>query len=1155
MCGIIAVARRPCDRPPPATEALLALVEEAAGLVAGAPTATDLHKALDTAATRLADADRQLRGTAGVRALLSDEALVAGLEAHLDAVAAALADLDSRLEFLLLDRPTAEQEAVNAALVGVRDGAWAIAKDRLRTARAVAGLAGPGAGPAAIEAMTSVQAALSALDRLEVRGRDSAGITVLVRDHGLDVDGAAMAAVLAERGADPAFGSGSVRVADGCLSFVYKAAAEIGELGDNTATLRAGITGDELLHRALREPSAQVLVLGHTRWASVGIISQANAHPVNSDEDGVDVDGPYVTAALNGDIDNFADLKARAGLAYAAEITTDAKVIPALVSRAARDADDPTDAFRRTVASFDGSVAIAASVAARSDELLLALRGSGQALYVGLAPDLYLVASEPYGLVEECDRYLRMDGETAADAADPTGSRGQVVALRAADAGTVEGIRRLSYAGVDLPVHDDDLARAEVTTRDIDRGDHPHFLLKEITESPSSFRKTLLGKIVTVEDRLEARLGPETLPSATRTALAEGHLTRVLAIGQGTAAVAGQALAATLASLTAASPLRVDARLATELSGFGLRADMSDTLIVAVSQSGTTTDTNRTVDLARARGATVVSIVNRRGSDLTDRSDGVLYTSDGRDVEMSVASTKAFYAQVAAGVVLASALAAEVDPSPAGAAARSQLLTGLRALPEAMEEVLATRPAVAAAAQEVAPSKRYWAIVGSGADRIAAQELRIKLSELCYKAIACDATEDKKHIDLSSEPLIIVCAAGLQGSNADDVAKEVAIYRAHKASPVVIASDGDERFSAALRVLTVPAVDPALAFVLATVVGHLFGYEAALAIDASARPLREARAAIERRVAGAPVPDGNRLLAGLRADFAPLAARFHEGVRGGGYDGTLEAGTAVRLSALMRFATGLVPLEAYEVEHGRAGSPVALVEDLTSALTTGIEELTRPVDAIKHQAKTVTVGISRSDEGLLQIPLVAATLDAGAPRDRVSYRALRTLAGLDPAVEEVTGFTRYAIEGRIDTHEATVQVVDRGGISRDIPLRTQRNPILRGTKHRVATEREVTVAVGRSDGRTIVIVPEARGTVCTGLTLLHCRFADVLPAARARSVLEQYRTRLSALTDAVTETEPTFRDDLLGEIPIIELLTSPVYVLAEHWRSAPTNPP
>ena len=185
------------------------------------------------------------------------------------------------------------------------------------------------------------------------------------------------------------------------------------------------------------------------------------------------------------------------------------------------------------------------------------------------------------------------------------------------------------------------------------------------------------------------------------------------------------------------------------------------------------------------------------------------------------------------------------------------------------------------------------------------------------------------------------------------------------------------------------------------------------------------------------------------------------------------------------------------------------------------------------------------------MPLVAATLAAGAPRDRVSYRALRTLAGLDPAVDEVLGFTRYAIEGDVESHQATVRVVDRGGISRDLPLRTEKNPILRGTKHRVATEREVTVAVGRSDGRTVVIVPEVRGNQCTGLTLLHCRFAERLPTTRARSVMEQYRTRLSALTDAVMETEPTFRDDLLGEISMIELLTSPVYVLAERWRSAP----
>ena len=96
-----------------------------------------------------------------------------------------------------------------------------------------------------------------------------------------------------------------------------------------------------------------------------------------------------------------------------------------------------------------------------------------------------------------------------------------------------------------------------------------------------------------------------------------------------------------------------------------------------------------------------------------------------------------------------------------------------------------------------------------------------------------------------------MCAAGLSGSNADDVAKEVAIYRAHKATPIVVATEDEDRFSAALRVITVPHVQPELAFVLTTVVGHLFGYEAALAIDAQARLLREARGAIEEAVSAA----------------------------------------------------------------------------------------------------------------------------------------------------------------------------------------------------------------------------------------------------------------------------------------------------------------
>ena len=142
-----------------------------------------------------------------------------------------------------------------------------------------------------------------------------------------------------------------------------------------------------------------------------------------------------------------------------------------------------------------------------------------------------------------------------------------------------------------------------------------------------------------------------------------------------------------------------------------------------------------------------------------------------------------------------------------------------------MAAVLEKRAEIGRIAGELAPPRRYWAIVGNGPNRIAAMELRIKLSELAYRSIAFDVTEDKKHIDLSAEPLILVCAAGLTGSTADDVAKEVAIYRAHKAAPVVIATEGEQRFSAALQAITVPATHPRLAFVLSAMAGHLFGYE------------------------------------------------------------------------------------------------------------------------------------------------------------------------------------------------------------------------------------------------------------------------------------------------------------------------------------------
>ena len=1134
MCGIICVLSRPTRRATPTSNEIIELLDRA--ISQGADSKIDGLSKL------VAQADELLRGDAGQFCLADNHQLVAAMTSRLDQLDAVVTGYEQAIEHSA-EVQTATSELALQQIISAKDALWELRNDRIRTARLVDALAGQGASNAARSGYFSIQQAFSGLDRLEVRGRDSAGVHVLVWGHGLKADDKNIKSLIANRSDDSLFMSGAVRVTENAWSFVYKAAAEIGELGDNTRVMRNAVMADDLLRLCISQPNSQVAVLAHTRWASVGIISEPNAHPVNSEELERKHSDAYLVAALNGDVDNHADLRAVNSLRIAGPITTDAKVIPALVARRLVTNASLSDAFRETVAKFEGSVAIAVASAAEPDKLLLALHGSGQGLSIGLAEDRFIVASEPYGVVEETLKYVRMDGEALGDPDNPS-SRGQVATLSIANAGKLDGIILQSYDGSKIALGESDIHTAEITTRDINRGEHKHFLSKEIAEAPQSFRKTLRGRIVEKNGLLVAELGEAVLPKFVRDRLASGAITKVRVIGQGTAAIAGQALARLLKQLVDIH-LNIEALPASELSGFELTLDMSDTLVVAISQSGTTTDTNRTVDLARARGASVLAIVNRRGTELSVKADGVMYTSDGRDVEMSVASTKAFYSQVAAGALYACALSSAAGKS--SDKARHELLAGLRTIPDALVEVLETRPAIAAAAKQFASARRYWTVVGNGMNTIAAQEIRIKLSELCYKSISSDTTEDKKHIDLSCEPLIFVCATGLLEGTASDVAKEIAIYRAHKALPIVVATVGQNRFDAAAAVLLVPNVETSLSFILSVMVGHLFGYEAALSIDALARPLREAREVIEHAVERG--GDANELLSKIRTLLPVPATRFTDALSTGSYDGNLEASTAVRIVTMLRDTLSSDPVQAYQQTSGKIASPELLLDDLTSALTRGVDELTRPVDAIKHQAKTVTVGISRSDEGLFDRPLVKALFEAGVARERLSYRVLKIVADLDAAVSSVTGFTRYGIEGDVTGTTGTITIVDRGGMSKNLSSRVDRNAQLVGTKRRVASEQEVLVARGRSDNRTVIMVPETKSGETTGITLLHVMFHDRLAATAMRAVLQGYDHRYDRLVDWVTETEGSFREDRLAEVPVADLLILPISEMADHWRS------
>ena len=1139
MCGIIAIARQKSSKVPPKGKDIK--VEASLDSLGTIKSHEDITKSIH----QLLIVKDRLTGAAGINALINDNEF----RVYLQGLCTNITESITIFELELVKRGTSSQklETLNADLTTLKDLIWHIERDRVLVSISVEELLAGRKDDRFIEVFLSIQQILAGLDRLEVRGRDSAGVHLMIQNHGLDFKNPGTIQEIKRRANDPSYKSGSIRVMDNALSVVYKVASEIGELGDNTRELRRIILADDLLYRALENEKVSAVVIGHSRWASVGIISEPNTHPMNSEllnQDG----NPFVIAAANGDVDNFADLKKIRELEIPKLITSDSKVIPAVISDelSKQQSSDLEEAFRKSVISFDGSVAVVANAALEPDKLYLALRGSGQGLYVGISDEAYVVASEPYGLVEMTDSYLRLNGEPLSSQQDRATSAGEIISFSLNDKVSLESLYRIAYDGTSLPIQNNELTKAEITTRDIDRRNFPHYLLKEIYEAPESFEKTLRGNLLQHNGSFRVEHSNEEFPSHIRKKLKEQDIEKIFIIGQGTAAVAGQALSN---YLTEETTIPTESIPSTELSGFRLSTNMSKVLVIAISQSGTTTDTNRTVDLVRGRGASVISIVNRRNSDLSQKSDGVIYTSDGRDIEMSVASTKAFYSQVAASCLLGISIKTQIHgelEDPYELAKLQTLLNDLNELPQRMESVLEQQKHIRSIAFELAPSRRYWALVGNGLNMVAAREIRIKLSELCYKSIAADFTEDKKHIDLSAEPMILICATGLNASMQSDVTKEVAIYKAHKASPIVITDNG-AAYPDAHRVIVVPETNPKLSFILATMVGHLFGYEAALSIDSLALPFRQTRSEIERILSKSPLISAQELLDNILEPLQVIAKSYFDGLRSGLYNGSLEASTAARISTLYRYALGTIPLDSYQIDTGKVGTPATLLEDLNAALTIGIEELTRPIDAIKHQAKTVTVGISRSDEELIQLSLITNLINAGTPRDSISYRNLRFLAAIDPAVKSFSGFIRYGIEGNVQSGTAQLHVVDRGGIAHDLTSRTERDPKLKGSKHLVALQQEVTITKGRHDQRIIILVPEVKDKQTVGITLLHVELQDFLSEQAARHVMEGYKDRYTAISDYVTETEPTFRSDILSSIPVADLLIAPIEDLLSYW--------
>jgi len=981
--------------------------------------------------------------------------------------------------------------------------------------------------PSTLSILKNINTVLNSIDRLEVRGRDSAGLSLLfiIENEAFESFQKQIARseladefstrtnweVLKNRSITK---SGEIKPDRNhvTVAVTYKVAAEIGSLGDNVKYLRQQIHDDRILELLITQPYVNHTVSSHTRWASVGEINEANCHPLDNKTSSHEVkDGGIIHVCLNGDIDNFRKLKENyetQQIVYSEEISCDTKIIPVHIEYYLNQGHSIDQAFRLAVNDFHGSHAISMHTDLAPGKFFLALKGSGQAIFIGLAEDHYMPTSEIYGLVEETSAYIKLDGEVVHQGVSGESTSGQIFILDQDSNGGLDGMTAMFYDGTAIKLDDSNIRHTPLTSRDIDRQDFDHYFLKEISESPSSLRKTLENRWKIIDDgeqRYAITLDTTVVSQQLEAALKNNHIKRIIFIGQGTAGVAAHSCADIMRYYLSNSAIQIVSLKSSELSGFMLDSDdnnhMNDTVLIPISQSGTTTDTNRTVDMAKKRGAMSIAIVNRRDSDLSFKVDGVFYTSSGRDIEMSVASTKAFYSQIIAGAVLG--LYFSQLTNRRNSAFISNEVKQMIDLPSHMEKVLSMSDRIKESANLHAISRTYWAAVGSGPNKAAADEIRIKLSELCYKTISSDYVEDKKHIDLSSEPLIFVCAAGTRRTVINDIIKDTAIFRSHKALPIVIADENEDRFEPyAKDVIYVPAISEHFAPILNTLVGHIWGYYAALTINEGSRFLYDFRKDIQDTIDGYAEDKLDIFEIALEKKFQEKIIKFYNEFRKRQDENKISSIIGIKeasnLTLLLKYLAGKLPVSDFELDFGIKGTAKNMFIRFFESLGEAINSLARPVDAIKHQAKTVTVGTSRIEEKVEGI-VFDLIIEKGFHIDQLTISNILVLKNIQKIIGDIKGTTLYHIENvnllGEPTDDTSIKVVEKSGTSSGINSRSESEKRLKGTKKIIVRRGNVYIGKGRKDNRSMLVIPFISGdplrpNIIENLLLLDITFKE-----------------------------------------------------------------
>ncbi|VXB00785.1 glutamine--fructose-6-phosphate transaminase (isomerizing) [Nocardioides sp. AX2bis] len=574
------------------------------------------------------------------------------------------------------------------------------------------------------------------LRRLEYRGYDSAGVALVV-DGALVVDKKA-----------------------GKLANLEKAIAE--------TPLPAATTG-----------------IGHTRWATHGPPTDANAHPHLGES-------RRVALVHNGIIENFDALRTQLEAdGHQLVSDTDTEIVAHLVELQVRSGVDLTEAMQRVCQVLEGAFTLVAVDAEDPDRVVAARRNSP--LVVGLGEGENFLGSDVAAFIEHTREALELGQDT-------------VVTITAAGV-EVTDFHGVPQEGVRYHV-DWDLSAAE-------KDGHDWFMRKEIFEQPRAVADSLLGR--------RTRTGALQLDEMRLSDQEIRDIDKIIIIAAGTSFYAGM-----VAKYAIEHWCRVPVEV--ELSSeFRYRDPILDfsTLVVAISQSGETADTLQAIRHARTQRSKVLAICNTNGSTIPRESDAVIYTHAGP--EIGVASTKGFLTQLVATYLLALYIA-QVKGTRYGDEI-AEVMHQLEAIPAQIEELLGRSEEVyeLARAHVKATSVLF---LGRHAGYPVALEGALKLKEIAYLHAEGFAAGELKHgpIALITDGLPVLCVVPPQGRDQlhSKMLSGIQEVRARGALTICLAEEGDEAIPRyADHLIRLPKVPVLLQPLVATVPLQLFACELA----------------------------------------------------------------------------------------------------------------------------------------------------------------------------------------------------------------------------------------------------------------------------------------------------------------------------------------